>query len=90
MTINRKLPSSETLLSPQSKSQQRRKFLYYCCFAFGLPLTLAVGAMAVDLSSVENVVRPNFGMMSCWFYGTATTWFSSVDILHYKIPVYRS
>ena len=47
------------------------RFFAYCCFAFGIPSVLSVLAVAVDLSPLTSydVVKPNFGKMSCWFYG---------------------
>ena len=47
------------------------RFFAYCCFALGVPLVLSVLAVVVDLSPLSSydVVKPNFGKMSCWFYG---------------------
>ncbi len=68
----RKLPSSDNLCRQQSRlSHNRRRFLSYCCFAFGLPLVLAAVAVAVDVAPSKDpfLIKPNFGMMSCWFHG---------------------
>ena len=52
------------------------RFFAYCCFAFGVPLALSVLAVVVDLSPLSSydVVKPNFGKMSCWFYGGSIDW----------------
>ena len=52
------------------------RFFAYCCFAFGVPLVLSVLAVSLDLSPLTSydVVKPNFGKMSCWFYGGSIDW----------------
>ena len=39
-------------------------------------MALSVLAVVVDLSPLSSydVVKPNFGKMSCWFYGGSIDW----------------
>ena len=75
--LHRKIPNLHaatagiSIASTNIDHNHNLRFAAYCCFAFGIPSVLSVLAVAVDLSPLTSydVVKPNFGKMSCWFYG---------------------
>ena len=80
-TTQRKIPNQHAATAGISRASTKSnngnigshnlRFFAYCCFAFGVPLVLSVLTVSLDLSPLTSydVVKPNFGKMSCWFYG---------------------
>ncbi|GLV42480.1 methuselah-like 15 [Carabus blaptoides fortunei] len=50
------------------KSNKAKRFLFYCLFAYGLPLVLTSIAVTCDyLDSIPAAYKPHIGRNSCWF-----------------------
>jgi hypothetical protein len=53
--------------------RQLKKFLKYCAYAWGCPMTISTVALAMDFSSANSRLNPRFsdsGYSYCWFAGS--------------------
>ncbi|XP_042874579.1 G-protein coupled receptor Mth2-like [Penaeus japonicus] len=63
-----------TLRSSKQKYQSVKVFVFYSIYAWGCPLLIGLIGLILDLLKLPNVIRPNFTMSSCWFYGDVEFW----------------
>ncbi|KAH8282347.1 hypothetical protein KR054_006945 [Drosophila jambulina] len=74
-----------TKIKSCEKSDQRRQFIWYSCYGWGLPTLLTAITVAFTKSNVlPDVVRPNFGHGRCWFTYDS---FGSASLLFFSGPV---
>ncbi|KAH8287850.1 hypothetical protein KR018_002673 [Drosophila ironensis] len=74
-----------TKIKSCEKRDQRRQFIWYSCYGWGLPTLLTVITVSFTKSNIlPDVVRPNFGHGRCWFTYDS---FGSASLVFFSGPV---
>ena len=53
----------------QKEEQMGRRLFFYSIYAWGVPLLIVIIGQIMDNAKnlPSNIVKPEFGMLSCWF-----------------------
>ncbi|KAH0554195.1 probable G-protein coupled receptor Mth-like 10 [Cotesia glomerata] len=70
------------------KKARKKRFFFYSCFAWGLPMIILIVMITIDRTqSIPEDLRPNIGVDSCWFdhhlssYGEVIFFFGPITFL---------
>ncbi|XP_008547877.1 G-protein coupled receptor Mth2 [Microplitis demolitor] len=70
------------------RKARRKRFFFYSCFAWGLPLSILLITITIDQTKIiAKHLRPNIGIEACWFdqnrnsYGEIIYFFGPVSFL---------
>ncbi|GBP61314.1 G-protein coupled receptor Mth2 [Eumeta japonica] len=57
------------LIFTTDRAKMRRQFVWYCLYAFLLPLILLTITLAMEFTPAvpSTYLKPNFGVVACWF-----------------------
>ncbi|KAJ9600194.1 hypothetical protein L9F63_009528, partial [Diploptera punctata] len=58
----------------QFRVPDNQMFLWCCVYGWGGPLLFQIVALASHHLPEHNLIRPNFGVSTCWFHGPAEKW----------------
>lgn len=56
------------------RASDNQMFFWCCVYGWGGPLLFLVVALATHHLPGDNIIRPNFGVSTCWFDGPAEKW----------------
>ncbi|KAH8329467.1 hypothetical protein KR074_011305 [Drosophila pseudoananassae] len=74
-----------TKIKSCEKRDQRKQFIWYSCYGWGLPTLLTAITISFTKSNIlPDVVRPNFGHGRCWFTYDS---FGSASLVFFSGPV---
>ena len=69
---------------PSSRHKPSKRFLYYSLVSWGIPSFITGTALGIDMSSLTSydILKPNFGMGSCWFNGKGVFQYDVTKWIH--------
>lgn len=83
----------------RGRGGDRKRFLMYCVYAFGVPILLTCCLYLIDISSLDKELRPLMGIKRCWiqhsrlveliYIYTPISIILIVNIILYSITAYK-